>query len=164
MSRKKKTPKIPPKALLDIWEQIPKMVDCKGECVMSCGPVPASPTERKLMEERAGHSLGTDNNLMCNMLTEKGLCSVYAVRPMICRLWGTTPKLKCPLGCKPERWLSDSECLEIYRQIEQLDDDENSEGAVAHMVANMTIAQRRQWFTAKRELEEEHGPLRLDRD
>lgn len=164
MSKTRTRPKIPPKALLDIWAKIPKMVDCKGECVMSCGPVPASTIERGLMEERAGHQLGTDENLMCNMLRENGLCSVYSVRPMICRLWGTTPKLPCPLGCKPERWLTDKEAYDLYKELEALDDDPNSNVAVTHMLATMTPSQRRQWSAAKRAWEEEHGPLRLDRD
>lgn len=164
MSKTKTRPKIPPKALRDIWAKIPKMVDCQGECQMSCGPVPSSQIESGLMEERAGHQLGTDQNLMCNMLRENGLCSVYAVRPMICRLWGATPKLACPLGCKPERWLTDKEAYGLYKELEALDDDPNSNVAVTQMLARMSPSQRRQWQDAKQAWEAEHGPLRLDRD
>ena len=29
-------------------------------------------------------------------------CQVYEERPLICRLFGTTPRLKCPHGKQPE--------------------------------------------------------------
>ncbi len=39
--------------------------------------------------------------LSCPHLGDKG-CDVYAERPLICRLFGTTPRLACPRGRRPE--------------------------------------------------------------
>ena len=39
--------------------------------------------------------------LSCPHLGDKG-CEVYAERPLICRLFGTTPRLACPNGKRPE--------------------------------------------------------------
>ena len=30
-----------------------------------------------------------------------GRCTVYAARPMICRLWGVAQGMACPWGCQP---------------------------------------------------------------
>lgn len=108
---KKKRPKIPPKELRELWAQIPDMKNCLGACERSCGPIGCSSMEKKLMEDRAGHKLGTtgkDAAERCNMLVN-GLCSVYSIRPSICRLWGVVPSLRCPYGCIPERELTDRE-------------------------------------------------------
>lgn len=40
-------------------------------------------------------------DLSCPHLGESG-CQVYAERPLICRLFGTTPRLACPNGRRPE--------------------------------------------------------------
>lgn len=39
--------------------------------------------------------------LSCPHLGANG-CQVYAERPLICRLFGTTPRLACPNGKRPE--------------------------------------------------------------
>ena len=39
--------------------------------------------------------------LDCSYLGETG-CTAYPERPLICRLFGTTPKLACPNGKRPE--------------------------------------------------------------
>lgn len=40
-------------------------------------------------------------DLSCPHLGDNG-CQVYAERPLICRLFGTTPRLACPNGKRPE--------------------------------------------------------------
>jgi Fe-S-cluster containining protein len=40
-------------------------------------------------------------HLNCPHLGERG-CEVYDDRPLICRLFGTTPRLACPNGHRPE--------------------------------------------------------------
>lgn len=154
MSKKKSTrPPIPPQALRDIWEKVPKMKDCKGKCAMSCGPIPVSSMERRLIQQRAGHLLTTERNLgkkntegvmSCNMLTEDGLCSVYAIRPLVCRIWGTTKRLACPEGCEPERWLSDQESLALFDEIQHLAGDDGDQ-AVREMLAHLSPAERKLW-------------------
>lgn len=54
------------------------------------------------------------------MLSPTGKCTVYTVRPFICRLWGTTPTLRCPEGCEPERWLTREEARDIYERIQAI--------------------------------------------
>jgi len=43
-------------------------------------------------------------NLSCPHLDTKG-CSVYLERPLICRLFGTTPRLPCPHGRRPDEMI-----------------------------------------------------------
>lgn len=44
------------------------------------------------------------SNLSCPHLGKNG-CSVYDDRPLICRLFGTTPKLLCPHGKRPDEMI-----------------------------------------------------------
>lgn len=62
-----------------------------------------------------GHDPGPVKNLTCPMLKNKQ-CSVYPVRPMICRIWGLVRKLRCPHGCEPDRWLTDEEARQFINQ------------------------------------------------
>lgn len=87
--------------------------DCVPGCHDCCGPVTAS------SEEMAGlpfKSLALHEaalaNLDCPHLADSG-CQVYAERPLICRLFGTTAGLPCPHGRKPEQMTS----RRIERQI-----------------------------------------------
>ncbi len=52
-------------------------------------------------------------NLSCPHLGMNG-CQVYAERPLICRLFGTTPRLACPNGNRPDEMIDP----EIDRQIQ----------------------------------------------
>lgn len=38
---------------------------------------------------------------VCPALVENR-CTVYDVRPTICRLWGAGPGMACPWGCEPD--------------------------------------------------------------
>lgn len=57
-------------------------------------------------------------DLSCPHLGNNG-CQVYDERPLICRLFGTTPRLACPNGQRPEQM--------IDPQIEQLTYQFNAE-------------------------------------
>lgn len=145
MSKKKSSrPPIPSKELRAIWAKVPKMLDCQGKCQISCGPIPAATVERKLVEGRARHQLGVDEQMTCNMLRD-GRCTVYGVRPLICRIWGTTKKMACPHGCKPERWLSDEESKALILEVEELTQDEDGKDALQAMLDGFTPEQRRMW-------------------
>jgi hypothetical protein len=52
--------------------------------------------------------------LSCPHLGVNG-CQVYAERPLICRLFGTTPQLACPNGRRPEQMID----TRIERKIHQ---------------------------------------------
>ncbi len=102
-----------------IYASLPKL-KCQGKCQRSCGPILMSRVEW----ERIGDCLGLypegDASLVCPMLDRAtGRCSVYLIRPLICRLWGMVRKMRCPWGCRPERWVSDKEARELLARIEK---------------------------------------------
>lgn len=143
--KKQTRPKIPPKKLRDIWDKVPKMVDCKGLCHDSCGPIPVASLERKLVEERAGKELRpTGPSLTCSLLTKDGLCSVYAIRPLICRIWGASQGVPCSHGCKSERTLTMEESMALFEEVEEVAGD-SADQAMEDMLASMDPVQRIQW-------------------
>jgi hypothetical protein len=90
-------------------------VECKGLCWESCGPVPLSGVEVMAIEQSTGASadldpeglpganlLATGDDLRCRYLSADHRCTVYAVRPLICRVFGVAAKLPCPHGCVPK--------------------------------------------------------------
>lgn len=86
-----------------LYRQIPAFA-CKPGCTDCCGPVPFARDEWKAIQvKRAGKPGCTD----CAYI-ENGACSIYAHRPLMCRLFGATddPALACPHGCGPERPLT----------------------------------------------------------
>ena len=72
-------------------------IGCKAEC---CGPVPFLGEEYdRLVEYLAerGEKPREQVGLTC-VYVENNRCSVYPVRPLLCRLYGTIPGLRCPNG------------------------------------------------------------------
>jgi Fe-S-cluster containining protein len=57
-------------------------------------------------------SRGFEGYRVCPLL-KAGRCSVYAIRPMICRLYGVTDEMPCPHGCTPERMLTEHQAMEL---------------------------------------------------
>lgn len=89
--------------------------ECTPGCHDCCGPVTASSEEiaRLPVKSAAEHDKALAD-LSCPHLGSNG-CQVYHERPLICRLFGTTPRLTCPNGCRPEQMI-DTEIEErIYR-------------------------------------------------
>ena len=83
-----------------IRRRIPEFA-CEPGCHDCCGPVTASGEEmaRLPVKSDAEHAAALDA-LSCPHLGAQG-CQVYAERPLICRLFGTTPQLACPKGRRP---------------------------------------------------------------
>jgi len=119
------------------------MVDCKGLCSDSCGPVPASSLERRLIAQRRG-PLGSQGNLCCSMLLPNGMCGVYSIRPLICRVWGAAEGLPCTHGCKPERVLTVDEVKELVAEVNALSGDGHRD-SVYHMLNQLTPEERHRW-------------------
>jgi Fe-S-cluster containining protein len=46
---------------------------------------------------------------------QDGRCSVYHVRPTICRLWGATESMPCAHGCTPPDALTQVQSFELLR-------------------------------------------------
>jgi hypothetical protein len=93
----------------DVWAMVPSL-KCKGLCTDSCGPIGMSKAEHELLEaempnfpstaEMTSDFLDAPNHYHCPLLVE-GRCSAYAVRPLVCRLWGVEETMPCPHGCVP---------------------------------------------------------------
>jgi hypothetical protein len=88
---------------------------CTPGCHDCCGPVTASSDEmaRLPVKSDTAHAAALAA-LSCPHLGEKG-CQVYADRPLICRLFGTTPRLTCPNGRRPEAMIDARIEQQIYR-------------------------------------------------
>lgn len=128
---------IPPKALRDIWDKIPKMVDCKGLCQTSCGPIPVTPLERQLIESRTGKKLAAQEQggvITCSALLPNGKCSVYSTRPTVCRIWGAAVGIPCTYGCTPERELTEEETSHIMREVQALSPESDHRRQVLDML------------------------------
>lgn len=93
-----------------MWAGVPDMA-CRGLCQESCGPIAASPVEIRLLAEHGVRIEADPIKALasafsgapvpdCPALVD-GRCSVYDVRPTICRLWGAVPEMQCPWGCVP---------------------------------------------------------------
>lgn len=95
-------------------ERIPSFA-CVPGCHDCCGPVTTSTLEmsRLPVKSEAEHEAALAE-LSCPHLGAKG-CQVYEERPLICRLFGTTPRLLCPRGQRPETMIEPA----IEQQINQ---------------------------------------------
>jgi Fe-S-cluster containining protein len=82
-------------------ERIPSF-ECQKGCHDCCGPVTTSSEEmsRLPVKSDAEHQAALDE-YNCVHLGPNG-CEVYEERPLICRLFGTTPRMPCPNKCRPE--------------------------------------------------------------
>ncbi len=111
-------------AIDQIYLRLPRL-NCQRKCQQSCGPVPMFPAEweRVVQTAGAGRLVLTPEQaatLTCPLLTADGFCSVYHVRPILCRLFGLVKAMRCPWGCKPSRWLTDKEARAIIRQVQAI--------------------------------------------
>lgn len=75
--------------------------ECQPGCHDCCGPVTTSSEEMANLPviSETAHAVALAD-LSCPHLGENG-CQVYLERPLICRLFGTTPRLACPNGRRP---------------------------------------------------------------
>ncbi len=98
-------------SLRELYAAVPA-VACKGLCHDQCTVIPVAPVERAAIEAHTGRRVKTlpmvsppvmrpgDDGLTCRYL-KRERCSIYEVRPMICRLYGAAEGLECPHGCRP---------------------------------------------------------------
>lgn len=88
---------------------------CVSGCHDCCGPVTTSSYEMASLPVKSDAEHETAlADLSCPHLGETG-CQVYAERPIICRLFGTTPKLACPNGKKPDAMIDPKIEQDIYQ-------------------------------------------------
>ena len=96
--------------------KIPRF-DCVPGCHDCCGPVTASSEElaRLPVKSDAEHDAALAE-YNCVHLGPNG-CEVYDQRPLICRLFGTTPRLPCPHGRGPEQPIEPAVERQVHRLI-----------------------------------------------
>lgn len=108
--------------LADVYRRIP-MVECRGLCVDSCGPISMSKAEDARLRELgvaippmvdALAAIDDGMDYYCPALRD-GKCSVYEDRPAICRLWGATESMPCPHGCTPAGALTRAASRKLLR-------------------------------------------------
>jgi Fe-S-cluster containining protein len=110
------------RALERVYDRLPRM-ECKGLCWFLCdGSFYASARERQRIAQKAGGPLKVDPTRgLCSMLDEHGRCSVYELRPLMCRIWGMTERFRCPHGCIPEGgFISESRKDALFREIDRI--------------------------------------------
>jgi Fe-S-cluster containining protein len=128
--------------LREVWDSIPN-IKCQGKCYDACTTLDfTSPIEKKavrsyrmerrlpyfefkvlsppspeIAKHRAEGHVPDDGCLNCPYLTAQKRCSVYSVRPILCRIYGVSELLRCPFGCEPERVLTVDESSLILRNL-----------------------------------------------
>ncbi len=117
-----------------LYDQIPK-VACKRLCQMACGFIPVRQAELKKIRKKAqiavdehiindslagGRIMFNADTERCPCLGSDGNCTVYEVRPFICRLFGAVEGMLCPEGCVPERVLTREEAAVLIGQLHKI--------------------------------------------
>lgn len=110
-----------------IYDQVPRVADCKGHCWISCSAAVISPWERRRLA-LAGHRITPAlaarrgaGDFWCEALGPDGRCLAYDIRPFICRLWGAVDWMACPWGCRPEGgWLPNEVAFRLFLESLQL--------------------------------------------
>lgn len=114
----------------NLYSQLPN-ITCKGLCHDSCGVIAASELEYQRIGN-AGASIGprmsdpgfrqarSDTGGWCPALGPVRNCTIYPIRPFICRAYGLGAGLRCQHGCVPDRIVPDVELWNIMARIEQL--------------------------------------------
>ncbi|MEW1679380.1 YkgJ family cysteine cluster protein [Streptomyces noursei] len=93
-------------ALDALYAQVPNIA-CKGHCHTSCRPITMSDRERSRIRQNTGVTIPPvaqmhkEGRPTCPALTDENRCSVYALRPMICRIWNASEAIRCRFGCLP---------------------------------------------------------------
>jgi putative zinc- or iron-chelating protein len=105
MSRKRREKR---EALAAIYARVPGIA-CKGLCFDACGPIGMTLIEARAIEAHTGKPIPPAHGIDCPFLTASARCSIYPVRPLVCRLWGVVERLPCPHGCERESILTDEE-------------------------------------------------------
>lgn len=92
---------------------------CIVGCHDCCGPVTASSEEVARLPTRtdAEHEAALAE-LNCVYLGKHG-CEVYHERPLICRLFGTTPRLACPNGMRPVYMIDEKTEHQVHQLLRQ---------------------------------------------
>lgn len=102
----------------DIYGLIPDFICTEGchECCRNFGvPSRTQVEDERIMTFLQENSMpaGTASGNTCPYLNATG-CSIYPVRPLICRLYGTAPNYRCKMDVAPLRMLHADEEADIF--------------------------------------------------
>ena len=102
----------------DIYNLIPEFMCAEGchECCQNFGVPSRTPIEDERINDylRKNEMMpGKAHHGTCPYLNETG-CSIYPVRPLICRLYGTAPNYRCIISVSPVKLLHEDEEAEIF--------------------------------------------------
>lgn len=124
-----------------LYAELPP-IDCKGKCSDSCGPIEMTHTERRRIAE-AGVSIPPVRRplpmtpIRCPGLSQFDTCTVYALRPLICRLWGLTRAMRCSYGCIPEGgYLTELAALELITRVHDIAGERERAAGIREGIAN----------------------------
>ena len=102
----------------DLYSLLPDFI-CNPGCIECCRLFGVA-TRTRVEDERIKEYLrehGMEEReaqgTTCPFVTEKG-CSIHPVRPLICRLYGTSPNYRCREGVTPLRCLHEDEEEDIF--------------------------------------------------
>ena len=102
----------------DIYNLLPDFM-CTNGCLECCQNF-GVPSRTKIEDERIkvflkenAMKLGKAHGTTCPYLNELG-CTIYPVRPLICRLYGTSPNYRCKMEVAPLKLLHEDEEAEIF--------------------------------------------------
>lgn len=103
----------------DIYNLIPDFMCTNGchECCQNFGVPSRTRTEgeriKAYLKKNAMKPVKAQGNT-CPHLNKSG-CTIYPVRPLICRLYGTSPNYRCKMKVAPLRLLHEDEEAEIFQ-------------------------------------------------
>jgi uncharacterized protein len=102
----------------DIYPLIPDFMCTPGctECCRGFGVASRTQVENERIKEfliAQGRATMPTQGTCCPYVSERG-CTIHRVRPLICRLYGTSPNYLCKMGVKPLRPLHEDEEAEIF--------------------------------------------------
>lgn len=120
------------KSLEEIYAAVPK-IECRKRCFAACSFIPLHVAELKRITDNSKVSIETMEYMddpdvkmiktvgddRCPLLIFNE-CSVYELRPLICRMYGVVESMRCQHGCVPERVLSNEEAGELIEAVHQL--------------------------------------------
>lgn len=85
-----------------------------------CGPVLASSVEMARLPRKSKPEQDAALAAFSCPHLGAGGCQVYEERPLVCRLFGTTPRLACPNGKQPAMMIAPAVEERVYRYFEQV--------------------------------------------
>lgn len=102
-----------------LYAELPT-IECRGQCADSCTTIAMTRPESDRIVRAGGPRLPHDpparpSFLPCPALSQFNTCTVYRLRPLVCRIWGMTEYMACPAGCRPAGgFLTDKQAHEFF--------------------------------------------------